>query len=101
MAITAISQFVEQLSTADCESVRPIATMIGPVTIGGKYFMTSFAPKALNNPARIIYTSPAQATPKHAYGRSSGSPLGAMAKYPARNANDEPRNTGTFLLVTR
>ena len=45
---------------------RPMAMMMGPVTMGGKKRMTFFAPKTLNRPARMTYTRPAQATPKQA-----------------------------------
>ena len=47
MAASAISQLTEQLSMADLERVSPMATMIGPVTIGGKYFIIFFAENAL------------------------------------------------------
>ena len=77
--MTATSQFVAQLSIADFESERPIAIMIGPVTIGGKKRITLFTPKALMSPASMTYTSPAVATPRQAYGRSSFSPFGAIA----------------------
>ena len=43
IATRAIHQLVEQLFTADCESVRPIAMIIGPVTIGGKNLITLLA----------------------------------------------------------
>ena len=36
IAMIASSQLSVQLSIADLESVRPMAMMIGPVTIGGK-----------------------------------------------------------------
>ena len=36
MAMMAISQLALQLLIAEEESVRPIAMMIGPVTMGGK-----------------------------------------------------------------
>ena len=66
IAKIATSQFFAQLSIADLESDRPIAIIIGPVTIGGKNFMTLSTPKALISPARRTYTRPAQATPKQA-----------------------------------
>ena len=53
MATNAIHQFAEQLLIADWERERPIAMMIGPVTIGGKYFITLLEPKTLIRPARI------------------------------------------------
>ena len=52
-------------------------------------------------PASSRYRSPEQATPKHAYGSSSGSPCGAIAAYPARKAKDEPRKAGTLPLDSR
>ena len=66
MATMAISQSEEQLSMADWERVRPMAMMIGPVTMGGKNRITFPVPKSLIRRARSRYTSPAQATPKQA-----------------------------------
>ena len=66
IATIATSQFVEQLLIAVPERQRPIAMMIGPVTIGGKNFITRLTPKILIRPARMRYTRPAKATPKHA-----------------------------------
>ena len=66
IAIMAIHQFAAQLSIADCERFRPIAIMIGPVTMGGKNFITLPVPKALISPASIRYNKAEQATPKQA-----------------------------------
>ena len=53
---------------------------------------------------------PATATPAHAYGSAglgtvkfplASSSKGAIAMYPPKKANDEPRNAGTFLLVMK
>ena len=66
MATSAMPQLVSQLSTADFDRFSPMAMMIGPVTIGGKYRMTRFAPKALKSAASTRYISPATATPKQA-----------------------------------
>ena len=101
IAKPAMSQFLEQFVIALAERVRPMAMMMGPVTIGGKKRMTFFVPNILKKADRMTYISPATATPTQAYGSSSLSPLGAIAKYPARNAKDEPRNAGTLPLVMR
>ena len=45
--IIARIQFAEQLLTADGANPKPIAIIIGPVTIGGKYFMIFFAENIL------------------------------------------------------
>ena len=58
IATTAINQLAEQLSIADCESVSPIAIMIGPVTIGGKNFITLSVPKVLKRAARTRQKEP-------------------------------------------
>ena len=66
VATTAISQLAEQLAMAPWERVRPMAMMMGPVTMGGKYRMTFWGPKTLNSSASTRYRRPAQATPKDA-----------------------------------
>ena len=53
IATTATIQLVEQLLIAVAERQRPMAMMIGPVTIGGKNFITRLTPNALISPARI------------------------------------------------
>ena len=101
MATTAINQLDSQFAMAEEERVRPIAMMIGPVTMGGKKRMTFFTPKDLNRAARITYINPAMATPKQAYGRSAGSPFGAMAAYPPIKAKELPRKAGTLRPVIK
>ena len=44
----------------------PMAMMMGPVTMGGKNFITLVAPKILNRPASTKYISPAQKIPTQA-----------------------------------
>ena len=66
IATMATSQLAEQLVMAEEESVRPMAMMIGPVTIGGKKRMTFFTPKALKSVERTTYMRPAAATPTQA-----------------------------------
>ena len=46
MAAMAIHQFPLQLLMAEAERFRPMAMMMGPVTMGGKKRMTFSAPKA-------------------------------------------------------
>ena len=53
IASRAIHQLLLQFWIALPESVRPIAMMIGPVTIGGKKRITFFAPNAAMSPARM------------------------------------------------
>ena len=66
MAAMAIHQLPVQLLMAEEERFRPMAMMMGPVTMGGKKRMTFLAPKTLNRYARMTYTRPAHATPKQA-----------------------------------
>ena len=51
IATRAIHQCVAQLLMADDDRLRPIAMMIGPVTIGGKNLITRLIPNALKSPA--------------------------------------------------
>ena len=51
---------------ADWDRFRPMAIIIGPVTIGGKNFITLLEPKTLISADRIKYRIPEQATPKQA-----------------------------------
>ena len=80
--------------------------MIGPVTIGGKSLLTLSYPITLINPANTTYTRPAiirAPLTAASLSRNSGSPILAspkIADIPPMKANDEPKNTGTFLLVT-
>ena len=46
-AINASSQFVDALETADGARESPIQIMIGPVTTGGRNFITFFTPISL------------------------------------------------------
>ncbi len=48
IATNAIIQLAEQLEIAVLERVKPIEIIIGPVTTGGKNFITRPAPKTLN-----------------------------------------------------
>ncbi len=64
-------QLSAQLLIADGARLRPIAMMIGPVTTGGKNFMTLPAPKVIKKYARTKSKRPETATPKHAYGSNS------------------------------
>ena len=66
IASSAIHQFFSQLPIAEPERMSPIQMIIGPVTTGGKNFITLFAPKAANSPASTKYKKPAQATPMQA-----------------------------------
>ena len=54
IAIAAIAriQFADALETAVAERIKPIRTMMGPVTTGGNSFMIFFAPNTLNRIAR-------------------------------------------------
>ena len=51
-AMIAISQFFEAFETADGASPRPIQMMIGPVTTGGRNFITRLTPTNLTISAR-------------------------------------------------
>ena len=51
--MTASSQFVDALLTADGARLSPIQMMIGPVTTGGRKCMTRFTPTTLITSARI------------------------------------------------
>ena len=84
MATRATGQLAAQLFTAELESERPMEIMMGPVTMGGKKRMTFLTPKALKAAASTRYMSPAQATPKQAYG--SISVLGTV-RLPASSAS--------------
>ena len=66
IATTATSQLASQLLIAEEERIRPMAMMMGPVTIGGKKRMTFFTPTLLIIAARITYIRPETATPKQA-----------------------------------
>ena len=66
IATRAMGQLVEQLFRAEGARIRPMEMMIGPVTTGGKKVITFLDPTDLQISARTRYTSPAQATPRHA-----------------------------------
>ena len=66
MAVRAMSQSDPQLLIAEGDSVRPMAMIMGPVTMGGKNFITRPVPKSLINSASNKYRRPEQATPKQA-----------------------------------
>ena len=51
MAMMATGQQVVQLLMATGARTSPMPTMIGPVTTGGKNFITVFTPHAFTNPA--------------------------------------------------
>ena len=68
MANSATHQFVWQFWIAEPERIRPMQMMIGPVTTGGKNFITFLAPNAAKSAASIKYKKPALATPMQAYG---------------------------------
>ena len=67
----AIGQSVAQLFIAEGARISPMEIIIGPVTTGGKNFITLFAPKPLIRAAKTRYKSPAQNTPPQAYGSIS------------------------------
>ena len=66
IAERATHQEAWQLLIAEPERVRPIAMIIGPVTIGGKNLITFLTPNALIRAARMKYMSPAKNTPMQA-----------------------------------
>ena len=66
IATTAIRQSAEQLLIADWDRVRPMAMMMGPVTMGGKKRITLPVPNILINRDNTRYSRPEQATPKQA-----------------------------------
>ena len=106
MAANAMIQFDVQLSIADFESVKPMAMIIGPVTIGGKNFIIFSAEKILINAAITKYNNPAHATLKQAYGIIAtlllpSARIGAIAAYPPKKAKEDPKNAGTLFFVTR
>ena len=93
MATSATGQFVVQLLTATGARTSPMPMMIGPVTTGGKNFMTVLTPQALTKPDTMKYMSDEEATPRQAYWsitvleQSSYPGVPAIpdrAKYPAR-----------------
>ena len=97
-------QHVDALSTAEEARLSPIRMMIGPVTIGGRNFITFLTPTALTIRARIRYRRPAITIPPQAYWSFSAAAIVAYLPSlseeteanPPRNANEEPRNAGTL-----
>ena len=81
-------------------SVRPIVIITGPTTIGGKSFLIFSTPIAFIIPANIRYTHPAEKSAIITAKLLPGCPYPA-AKIPGKKAKLDPRNTGTFLLVSR
>ena len=65
-AMRARGQQVEALLTAEGARVRPMHTMMGPVTTGGRKRMTFFTPASLMIRARIRYSRPATTMPPQA-----------------------------------
>ena len=65
-AISAKSQFLDALFTAEPARLKPMQIMIGPVTTGGRKRMTFLTPASLMISARIRYKSPATTTPPQA-----------------------------------
>ena len=70
-ATMARSQFVCAFLIADGASIKPIEIIIGPVTTGGKNFMTFSIVNNFISIASITYTKPATITPPQAYGSIS------------------------------
>ena len=62
-AVNAIHQLVEAFEIADGARDKPMQMIIGPVTTGGKNFMT---PTSLNISATARYKSPATTIPPQA-----------------------------------
>ena len=65
-ATNATGQLAWQLLTALELRLRPMAMIMGPVTMGGKKRITRLTPKILNSRLSTRYKRPAQATPKQA-----------------------------------
>ena len=81
IATIANPQLVAALLIALPAKFKPIIIIIGPVTIGGKYFMTFLVPNILNNKARIRYNKPAITIPPRAYANLSSGVI--VAYFPA------------------
>ena len=64
--ILARGQQLEALFTAEGARVRPMHTMMGPVTTGGRKRMTFFTPASLMTRARLRYSRPATTMPPQA-----------------------------------
>ena len=66
-ATMARSQLVEALEIADDANDKPMQIMIGPVTTGGRNFITLLTPTNLKISATTKYRNPATTTPPQAY----------------------------------
>ena len=102
-AIIASNQFEDAFVTADGASERPMHMIIGPVTTGGRNFITLLTPTSFITIARTKYNKPATTIPPHIYAALSLADMPsympvfklAIVKKPPRNANDDPKNAGT------
>ena len=65
-AVNAIHQLVEAFEIADGARDKPMQMIIGPVTTGGKNFITRLTPTSLNISATARYKSPATTIPPQA-----------------------------------
>ena len=65
-AISARNQLALALLMAEPARESPMQMMIGPVTTGGRNFMTRFTPTSLMTSARSRYVSPATTMPPQA-----------------------------------
>jgi len=93
------SQSFLAMSTATGARVRPITTITGPVTTGGKSSRTRRLPTSKTKRAKSAYTSPAATTPPPTAARLN--PAFWAARMGAMKANDEPKKTGTMPPVIR
>ena len=65
-AVNARSQLDDALLIADGARLSPIQIIIGPVTIGGRKYITRFTPASFTISASTRYSSPATTIPPHA-----------------------------------
>ena len=78
MDTSASHQQEEALDTAEGARFRPMRTMMGPVTTGGRKYITRCTPTVFTMAARMTYSRPATTMPPQAYWSFS---LGSMAAY--------------------
>ena len=105
-AIIASSQFVDALDTAEPARIKPIQIIIGPVTTGGKKRITFFTPTKRMTKASTRYKRPATTIPPQAQASfsafvieaNSPSFIPAIVAKPPKNAKEEPKKAGTFIL---
>jgi len=97
--INAIGQQAEALVIALGARLKPMTTIIGPVTTGGNSFFIRSAPISFTRSARITYINPAKIIPPCALGISCCVNITACSA--VINAKLEPRKTGTMPLVQR